>query len=174
MLETSRLFFRPYQMKDFQFYLSLWQDPEIIRFIGSGKVRSKTALKLNYPYWLSKSELGKGVLVTVFKATQQPVGHAGLVPQEIDGKLQMELGYWVSRRYWGLGIGTEAARFFRDLAFRELGLNRLVSLIQPENTRSIHVAQKIGMQFADKTTFRGTPVNLYAIDKTDYETLHKY
>lgn len=171
MLETVRLSFRPYRVDDFQFYLSLWQDPDVVRFIGSGEVHDKANLKMNYPYWLSRSELGKGVLVMVLKATQQAVGHVGLVPQEIDGTLHMELGYWVAKRYWGRGLATEAALLFRDLAFDQLHLNEIVSLIQPNNLRSIRVAQKIGMQHQCDTVFRGKLVNVYAMDRRAYRAL---
>ncbi|GMA59856.1 GNAT family N-acetyltransferase [Alicyclobacillus fastidiosus] len=171
MLETARLWFRPYRVDDFLFYLSLWQDPDVVRFIGSGEVHEKAHLKMNYPYWLSRSELGKGVLVMVLKATQQPVGHAGLVPIEIDGRLHMELGYWVAKRHWGRGLATEAALFFRNLAFEQLHQSEIVSLIQPNNVRSIRVAQKIGMQHQRDTVFRGTLVHLYAMDIRTYREL---
>ncbi|MFD1676893.1 GNAT family N-acetyltransferase [Alicyclobacillus fodiniaquatilis] len=163
MLETPRLLFRPYTWDDFQFYVDLWQDPDVVRHIGDGQVRSKTSLKTNYPYWLAKSALGRGVLLMVHKATQRPIGHAGLVPQEVAGSMELEVGYWLAKRYWGHGFATEAASLFRDIGFTAFKRDRLISIIQPANGASIHVAEKIGMQFEQCTQFHQQLVHIYSM-----------
>jgi RimJ/RimL family protein N-acetyltransferase len=162
-LETKRIRFRPYRIEDFPFYLKLWQDPEIIRYIGHGTVRDTDDLKKNYPYWLSKSGLGSGVLLMTLKQTGKPIGHAGLVPQIVDGCTETEVGYWLDKPYWGHGLATEAAHFFCDIGQRVLGYERLISIIQPENERSVRVAKRAGMSFEKATTFKEIPVHIYAL-----------
>src|SRR4051812_10412098 len=49
---------------------------------------------------------------------------------------QPELGWALSRAYWGRGYATEAAAAIRDWAFERPNFDRLVSLISPENVRS--------------------------------------
>lgn len=166
MLETQRLLFRPYRISDFDFYLSLWQDPDVVQYIGNGHVKTKEELKQNFPYWLSKSELGKGVLVMLHRGTLKPIGHAGLVPQTVDDKDELEVGYWVSKRHWGRGYATEAAQLFSTIAFEQLGRKRIISIIQPANVRSVHVAQKIGMSLEKSTEFHGQHVHIYAKSTT--------
>lgn len=170
MLETTRLYFRPYGHKDFQFYLQMWQDKDMVRFIGTGEIRDKAHLKANFPYWISRSSLGKGVLLMLLRRTSKPIGHAGLVPQVVDGKNEMEIGYWVAKQHWNYGYATESACLFRDIAFRELGINRVVSIIQPENVQSIRVAEKMGMDLCRKTIFKDQPVLLYAMTRPPTET----
>lgn len=165
MLQTTRLIFRPYRNEDYAFYLRLWQDPDMVRFIGSGEIHATDQLKTNFPYWLSKSSLGKGVLLMLLRSTYKSVGHAGLVPQLIDGQEEMEIGYWVAKRYWNQGLATEAAVMFRDIAFHELKRARLISIIQPDNHSSIRVATKIGMRFEKHTVFKGIPVHIYAMER---------
>jgi RimJ/RimL family protein N-acetyltransferase len=46
---------------------------------------------------------------------------------------------------WGRGLATEAARACVQWGFKEFGLRYLVALIEPANTRSIRVAQRLGM-----------------------------
>lgn len=62
-------------------------------------------------------------------------------------------------------MATEAAIAVGDYAFESLALNRLISLIQPENIASIKVAEKIGMEYEKDYIFRGMSVKIYRILK---------
>src|SRR5947208_8236304 len=57
---------------------------------------------------------------------------------------QPELGWALSRAYWGRGYATEAAAAIRDWAFERPNIDRLVSLISPANVRSQRVAERLG------------------------------
>lgn len=56
---------------------------------------------------------------------------------------ETELGWAILSRHWGHGYAFEAARAALDWA-RDRG--RIVSLIDPRNTRSIRVADKLGAE----------------------------
>ena len=60
------------------------------------------------------------------------------------GHAETELGWTLAQAHWGHGYATEAARAARDWGYAERGVGRLVSLIHPENRRSIRVAEKLG------------------------------
>ena len=77
------------------------------------------------------------------KETGTRIGHAGLVKQKIDGKEEIEIGYWLLPQYWGKGA-KEAAAAFRDYGFQALRMNKLISLINPNHPASIFVARKTG------------------------------
>ena len=51
--------------------------------------------------------------------------------QQIDGKEEIEIGYWLLPQYWGKGYAKEAAAAFRDYGFQALRMNKLISLINP-------------------------------------------
>ena len=57
---------------------------------------------------------------------------------------ETELGWALARARWGHGYATEAARAVRDWAYAERDVERLISLIAPDNARSIRVAEKLG------------------------------
>jgi RimJ/RimL family protein N-acetyltransferase len=69
----------------------------------------------------------------------------------------------IAKAYWGLGLGTEAARGIRDYAFDHLGLTRLICLIDHANFASIRVAEKIGMRFEFEGEDDKGPFLLYAV-----------
>ena len=56
---------------------------------------------------------------------------------------QPELGWALIRAHWGHGYATEAAAAIREWAHRR-SLDRLVSLITPDNARSQGVARRLG------------------------------
>lgn len=59
------------------------------------------------------------------------------------GDLEPELGYLFRPMAEGQGIATEAAAAARDHAFHDLGMDRLVSYVAPENAASARVAERL-------------------------------
>ena len=57
---------------------------------------------------------------------------------------QPELGWALIRAHWGHGYATEAAAAILEWAHRRRSLDRVVSLISPDNARSQRVARRLG------------------------------
>jgi RimJ/RimL family protein N-acetyltransferase len=57
----------------------------------------------------------------------------------------VEIGWRLAFEHWGRGYATEGARAALKSGFEELGLDEIVSFTVPENVRSRHVMEKIGM-----------------------------
>ncbi|WP_254846780.1 GNAT family N-acetyltransferase [Oceanobacillus sojae] len=74
----------------------------------------------------------------------------------------MEIGYWISRKYWGKGYATEAAEALLDYGNNQLDTQKFISLIQPDNISSQNVARKIGMELDKEIVLDGRNVNLYS------------
>lgn len=58
-----------------------------------------------------------------------------------------EIGYCLSKDYWGKGIATEAVSALVSFGFTKIGLNRIQARIMVENARSIRVVQKLRMEY---------------------------
>ncbi|MBN9654100.1 GNAT family N-acetyltransferase [Halobacillus sp. GSS1] len=162
-VETERLSFRKYEDGDFPFLLSMVTDPETVSYIGNGKVKSdKGAVEfLQWIYRTYKTSQNHGLHVLVRKADGVKIGHAGLVPQSMAGKQELEIGYWISRQYWGHGYATEAAAALLKQGKRER--DRLISMIQSGNTASQRVAEKIGMVKEKSVVLGGKDVWIYTV-----------
>lgn len=76
-----------------------------------------------------------------------------------------EIGWAIARPFWGQGLAFEAARAALAHAFATLHWPGAISLITPENERSIRLAQRLGERFERETTVRGHRVGLYAIER---------
>src|SRR5262249_41871593 len=68
------------------------------------------------------------------------------VPQGAKVVLEPELGYTFHRSSWGQGYASEATGLVFGYLQDVLRLPRVVSLIHPENVRSLRVAQRFGVQ----------------------------
>ena len=87
------------------------------------------------------------------------IGVCGLA--ETDGAT--ELGYWISRPYWGLGYASEAAKAIVDIA-KAIGHERLIAGHFTDNPASGRVLCKIGFRPTGRTdqrriNGRGLPVS---------------
>ena len=58
-----------------------------------------------------------------------------------------EIGYAMSRQYWGQGLMTEAARRVIDFGFENMQLNRVEARCMVENIGSARVMEKSGMTY---------------------------
>lgn len=165
-IQTERLSFRKYRDDDFEFLRSLLANPEVVRFIGNGNTRNRDGA-LEFLYWIYRSyretpELGLRIMIEADSG--QRIGHAGLVNQQVEGKEEVEIGYWIAPEYWGQGYAKEAASAIRDHAIHELGKKRLISLIQPGNAASKKVAQYVGMSLDKEIFMGGKDVCVYALE----------
>ncbi len=154
-VKSQRLVIRRFHHADVEPMLHVFGDPEVMRF-GRG-VQAVDWVKTWIDRTIETYDLwGFGLWATVPHEMNTPVGYCGLTRfDDINGRPEIELGYRLARAFWGSGLATEGATAVRDVAFGQLGLRRLVSLIDPDNWRSIRVAEKIGMVYTDDVVLPG-------------------
>lgn len=146
-LITDRLILRPFKRSDLSLMQELDLDPDVVRFLGHGRIKSleeseRNLFKIQNDY----ACYGLGLFAVFEKSSGRFVGRSGLIPWQLDGQLIWEIGYSFVKSAWGQGYATEAASRFSKWAEDNLNVPFVVSLIHPENGPSIHVAEKIGMK----------------------------
>jgi ribosomal-protein-alanine N-acetyltransferase len=144
VLETPRLVLREMTLDDLDFMASMLAHPEVIHFYPKCYSREEAEA------WVRRqmnryAQHGHGGWLALDKATGQPRGQVGLIPQTVEGVPETEIGYLIHRPFWRNGLATEAAAACRDYAFDVLGRSRVISLIRPENVPSQGVARKVGL-----------------------------
>lgn len=85
---------------------------------------------------------GYGRWMVADKATDEPFGLVGIY-NAYDWP-EPEIGWSLYDTAEGKGIAFEAALLSRTYAYETLGWSRIVSLIMPDNTRSIALAERMG------------------------------
>jgi RimJ/RimL family protein N-acetyltransferase len=152
-IETERLVLRTPSPEDADDLLDFVSDPEVMRRIG-GEAGDRDDAVAAIERWLARWEddgighfcivrdgrvLGRAGFFVWDRRTWQSSSYA-----EAGGDAETELGWTLAREHWGNGYATEAALAARDWAYEKRGVDRIISLIAPDNARSIRVAEKLG------------------------------
>jgi ribosomal-protein-alanine N-acetyltransferase len=174
-LATERLFLRPLSADDLDALEPFYADPEVMRYIGTGRTMTRAEAAESLARMIRNFEAdGFGQLGVVRKEDRAFVGRCGLLVWQLEswtptsraeatGPTELEIGYKLGRPYWGRGYATEAATAVRDYATGELGAERLIALIRPGNTASERVAEKLGMRREREVELLQERARLYAL-----------
>lgn len=158
-LETDRLILRGPEARDFDALRDFMTDADRTRYIGG-------AAKTDFDVWNNVMRSighwiwhGYGFWTLAEKASGQAVGRVGIVNHV--GWPEPELGWHAFAAGEGRGLVAEAARAIRAHAARVLGLDRIISQIHPDNTRSRALAERLGAVVERETTLLGDPCLVY-------------
>ncbi len=167
MIETPRLLLRPFTSDDRDEFVLLCADRDVMRFIGTGEPQSRERAEIRFnaliKHW---NDHGFGLWAAIEQSSAEFIGFCGL--QFLEKTPEIEVGYRLARRFWGMGFATEAARASLRYGFEELGLDRIVAVVQPENIASCRVVEKIGLRYVKDARFYQTDVKYYAITREEY------
>jgi RimJ/RimL family protein N-acetyltransferase len=157
-LYTDRLCLRVPAPHDAEALYDLFADGEVMQGLGKKPVLAvedaRAMIEEGMVGGWSTDGLGPFILETT-TADRKVVGQAGLMIFDTrdwtpstwaraGSHAQPELGWALIRAHWGYGYATEAAAAIRDWAHACQSIDRLVSLISPDNVRSQRVAQRLG------------------------------
>jgi ribosomal-protein-alanine N-acetyltransferase len=163
-LPTRRLVLRHLAPTDLDALYAVLGDAETMRFYAQPFTRDATQA------WIERSieryaREGHALLAVTLRDTGELIGDCGPARMLIGERDEVELGWHIRRDCWNRGYATEAARAARDWAFDQLGQERLVSLVRPENRPSCRVAEKIGMSVERDLTYKGLLHHLYVLTR---------
>jgi RimJ/RimL family protein N-acetyltransferase len=113
-------------------------------------------------------EDGSGLRAVILRSNNEMIGDCGAVWQEINGDRVLEIGYHIRRDQWRRGYATEAARASMAYAFAKFPVERLISLIRPENLASRKVAEKNGLRVDCEIEWKGIRHFVYAIGREEF------
>ena len=167
-LHTDRLHLRMFREDDLDAYATICADPEVMRYLGDGRTLGRAEAWRQMAMILGHWQLrGYGLWAVEERATGALVGRLGFF--EPEGWPGFELGWMLRRASWGRGYATEGAERALAHAFTEMGRQRLISLIRPDNRASIRVAERLGERLEGRTTLFGQEALVYAIDRARWE-----
>lgn len=159
VLETERLRLRLPAARDLEPLAAMLADAEVTRFLGGAiadREQSWRHLAFLIGHWHLR---GYGLFAVEAKASGIFVGRVGLL--EPEGWPGTELAWTIARPHWGQGYAVEAARAVLRWTVAGLGRPAPISLIDPENRRSVRVAEKLGACTEGTVRLHGHPVAVW-------------
>lgn len=173
-LTTPRLVLRPFSADDLDELApihaeeSFWWYP-----LRSGMSREHTAEFLQRVVARYDSD-GFGIEALIDRASGAMIGWAGLaVPHFLPAILPaVEVGWRLSEPWRGRGLATEAGAAAVDFGFTRGGLDRIVSIYEPENAASGRVMEHLGFTRCLTTTGdRGEEIVVTELARARWEEL---
>jgi RimJ/RimL family protein N-acetyltransferase len=139
-------------------------DPEVMRYLGDGQTYTREQawrhLAMLVGHWHLR---GFGMWAVEERWSGAFVGRIGCHYPE--GWPDFEIGWTLARPWWGRGFAREGAAAAIEHAFTALGREHIVSLIVPENVRSIRLAERLGEQREGEAEVAGHRVLVFGLTR---------
>jgi RimJ/RimL family protein N-acetyltransferase len=166
ILRTDRLRLVPLADEHLGWEVRLDSDPEVLRYI-SGRAHSRDEVVKSHA---QRMALAAGALGywAAFGPDEEFVGLMMLPPAP--GTAVAELGYRIVRRYWRLGLASEAAGALLRHAFDSAGQERVIAQTMAVNEGSRGVMRAVGMRHV-RTFFPSwdEPLPFSELGEVEYE-----
>jgi RimJ/RimL family protein N-acetyltransferase len=144
-LQTKRLQLRWLTEDDAGLMLAIWNDPAFIRYVGDREIRTleEAATAMREGVLRLYQEHGYGPYRMALHESDEAMGICGLFKRE---NLEFpDIGYALLPAFCGGGFAFEAAEAVQMHALEHMGLPQLYAIVSPDNARSVHLLEKLGM-----------------------------
>jgi len=191
--ETQRLILRNWHpTEDARHAMDIFGDARVMAWMAPASkdisLRQVQSRLQQYIEHNRRAELGTRSWAVVQKDIGRVIGHVALtllpdlaevrknhVVEEIPDGLStqyVEITCQFRPASWGFGYATEAAHRIIQYGFNELKLPCLLGITPPENSRSIALMKRLGMEYDGPTTrfYRGELLSLHRLDADVYTT----
>jgi RimJ/RimL family protein N-acetyltransferase len=147
ILDTERCLIRETKESDIDAFYEIYQEPSITRYMENlyedrDEEREYIRTYIDKVYGFYEF----GVWTVIEKKSRKIIGRAGLSYRE--GFEEPELGFVIGVPWQRQGYAYEVCSVILKYAKEELGFDRVQALVEPENTVSIALCEKLG--FKDK------------------------
>ncbi len=176
VLETDRLILRKLRPEDEKDVFDYCSDEEVSKYTtwGAHQTIEDTRAFLNFVFdkYQQNTVAPWGV---EDKASGRIIGTTGYMTWDTFNS-NAEIGYALSRAYWGKGYMSEAVRSIIDFGFDVMDLVRIEARCLPSNIGSSRVMEKSGMSFEGilrkYILFKGfhEDIKMYSILKDERES----
>lgn len=163
-MTTSRLVLRAFTEKDVEPLHQILGERGTLRYFPNPdpptREKVERLISGQLKHW---EEYGYGWWAVEPRSKNGLIGWSGL--QFLPETEEVEVGYLLSKAFWGKGLATEAAQVCVQYGFENFPFESIVAIVHPENIASQRVIEKLGMSFIDRSHYFGMDCYRYAIER---------
>jgi ribosomal-protein-alanine N-acetyltransferase len=177
-IETDKCIIRSYEKSDIPRVQELLNNKEILQNMSS---------TMQYPYTLEAATSWVEHVISsipndtnfVIEKDGKLIGAVGFDIGEGSKENTASGGYWITKDYWGQGIGTVAWKTVRDYAFMNTDIRRLSAGVYSWNPASARILEKCGFSLEGtlrQETSRFDKIgddSKYGILRGEWEKIHE-
>jgi RimJ/RimL family protein N-acetyltransferase len=157
-LTAGRVRVRPLTLADAAFIVTLLNDPAFIRNIGDRGVRTDEDARAYLTAGPLASYVRHGFGLCAVESGGAPIGICGLLHR--DELTSPDLGFAFLPEFRSRGYAFEAAGAVKADAHARLGFETVFAIVNPDNTPSIRLLEKLGFQFERMFRLRTETIDL--------------
>lgn len=144
VIETQRIILKEISEVSSVDMLEIFSDEEVLKYYDLDPLNTieevKELITILKERFNAKRAIRWGIYL---KENGKLIGTCGYHSLE-DESLRAEIGYELAKNYWGQGFMKEALGAIIKLGFHEMSLNRIQALVEPKNSSSVGLLEKIG------------------------------
>lgn len=136
--KSDRLLVRETCLSDIPAFYEIYEDEEICKYMeglhrdpDEEEAYLKKYIEEVYPFY------NYGMWTLIYKETGEIIGRAGLEPKGD----KAELGYLISKKFRGMGLGTEAVNLVLEYAEEMQPLEEICARVRSDNEVSVHILE---------------------------------
>jgi len=152
-LEADRLVLRGWDVEDAAAALAAYGAAEVAHWLTPtmDRVGDIAAMRIVLQQWVAEdarmmAPAGRWALER--REDGQLIGGATLLPLPPDE--EFEIGWQLDPHAWGHGYAVESGLILAKFAF-EQGIEQVIALVRPNNSRALATLQRIGMEWVGET-----------------------
>ena len=165
VLLTPRLILRPFEDRDATAMFAIMSDDETTKYLRVNPYETLSQAQAWIDRCISEGDGEHFRRAVELKETGEYIGDVRVKINQKDNS--GEIGFTVSREYWGKGVASEAVREVIAYLMGECGINRIAAAHSVKNHASGGVLRKVGMQY------EGMARELYR-NRMGYHDCHRY
>jgi len=158
-LTTERIAFSHWMTNDISLAQSLWGDPLVTVYISKTGQFSEVEIDEKLTHEIQNQQQFNVQYWPIFdKNTSAFIGCCGLRPYDLDHHIY-EIGFHLKPEFWGIGLGSEAAKAVMKYAHSHIGAAKLFAGHNPNNKNSQKVLERLGFKSIGNEFY--VPTGLY-------------
>jgi RimJ/RimL family protein N-acetyltransferase len=144
-LETARLRLRRWERHDLVPYIAMCRDPEVMKFFN-GLMAPVACFEEVERQEICFDTHQYGMWAVELKETHEFIGTVGIEPTMM---MTARMTWKLRREFWSQNYAYEAGLAVLDYAFRDLEIKEAFALVDPSNTRSLRLMERLGLKNRD-------------------------
>lgn len=160
LFETERIICRRLLSSDVDEMYAVYSDADAMRWVDDGQPIQRSECSRWLTVTLNNYESrGYGMSTLVSRADGTVIGFCGLVHP--NNQPETEIKYALHRRFWGIGLATEAVKAMLEYGRCEFQLSVVIATVAFANIASRRVLIKAGMEAWTNRDDNGSSIMIF-------------
>lgn len=146
-IKSPRLLLRKMSISDTKELFKIWSDSEVTKHMNIESFTQIEQVQEMIQLFDKLSENSEAIRYSIIELeSNKIIGTCGFNYVDINNS-KVEIGYDLNKSFWAQGYAKEAITYLIQYAFNDLGINRIEAKIEPENTNSIKLIEKLNFTY---------------------------